>query len=138
MDIDLLKSIFKAYCRNGDVKLDADRTPWIFWRGEWEPICGHWFWDNQEGARLFCQKLGYEDGTVERKNDVYSRDSFMIGKCNAGDVWGNCLGGCNEYQKGNVCSGRGERCTSSEPVKISISCNGWNGKIRTSCGGNSL
>ena len=82
--------------------------------------------------------MGYEDGSVEKKNDVYSRDSFMIGKCNPGDVWGNCLGGCNEYRKGNVCSDGGERCTSSARVKISISCKGWNGKTRTSCGGNFL
>ena len=30
--------------------------------GSWAPICGHWFWDNNYGARLFCRQLGFNDG----------------------------------------------------------------------------
>ena len=30
--------------------------------GKWTPICGHWFWDNNYGARLFCKQLGYNNG----------------------------------------------------------------------------
>ena len=33
--------------------------------GKWTPICGHWFWDNNYGASMFCRKLNpkYKQGS---------------------------------------------------------------------------
>ena len=44
-------------CNNGDVWLEDDGTPLFFWNDKLSPICGKWFWNNQIGATLFCQKL---------------------------------------------------------------------------------
>ena len=30
----------------------------------WGTVCGHWFWDNHNIAKIVCQKLGYEDGSL--------------------------------------------------------------------------
>ena len=136
----------KAYCSNGDVKLEDNGTPYIRWNGEWVPICGPWFWNNQEGAKLFCQKLGYEGGNYDKKNEAYSKDSFSIGQCKAGDTWLNCTGGCNTYKKGDESC----PCNQGAIVKIGITCTGkywyqngikkmgWNEITRTSCGSKNI
>ena len=133
----------KAYCSNGDVKLEDNGTPYVRWNGEWEPICGAWFWDEgTEGANLFCQKMGYEGGSVVDKNEAYSKDSFCIGQCKAGDTWLNCSVGCDSCKTGDVSC----PCNQGGIVKISITCTGkywyqngikkmgWNKITRTSCG----
>ena len=127
----------KAYCFDGDVKLLSDGTPLIWWKNAWADICGHGFWFSQEGAKLFCQKMGYEDGSVSKKDSVSPRDSFQIGKCNPDDIWGKCSGGCNGYKVGGPCSDYSEDQTCSanaNNLEIAITCTGWNGKTRTSCG----
>ena len=86
--------------------------------------------------------MGYEGGSVEGKNEPYSKDSFSIGQCKAGDTWLNCSGRCNSYKTGDVsCT-----CNQEALVKISITCTGkhwyqngikkmgWNEITRTSCG----
>ena len=132
----------EGLCSNGDVKLEDDGTPFIFWDNQWSPICGHYFWDNQVGAKLFCQKMGYHSGTFSGRGSgqKYSMDSFKIGKCNSGDKWENCNGGCNDYQRGGRCSNRwyGAECDQNQEVKITIQCEGG-GSIKTSsCRGKSL
>lgn len=109
---------------NGDVKLKDKNIPMIFWNGIWSPICGHYFWDNQIGAMLFCQKLGFEDGRVsgQRSGNSYTSDSFMVGKCNKGDTWTKCSGRCNRCSLGNC--HQGPKCTRKQPVKIEIKCTG--------------
>ena len=44
-----------------------DGFPEILVDNGWHPICGHWFWNNNFGARLFCQELGFNDGKVVEK-----------------------------------------------------------------------
>lgn len=46
----------------GGVTETVDTTPEIWTDGKWMPICGHWFWDSQEGARTFCRALGFDQG----------------------------------------------------------------------------
>ena len=43
--------------------------------GKWRPICGHWFWDNNYGAKAFCKRLGYESGEF---SDILFYDSIFI------------------------------------------------------------
>ena len=126
--------------------LEHDGTPNIRWNGKWEPICGPHFKDSPEGAKLFCQKMGYEGGSAKETGTKYSKDSFSIGKCKAGDVWGNCRGGCNSYKTGDTTC----PCNQGALVKISITCMGkywyqngikkmgWNEITRTSCGSKNI
>ena len=120
---------------NGDVKLGENATPYMYWDNQWIPICGHYFWDNQEGASLFCKKIGYSKGSISRKHGKYPQDSFRIGKCNAGDDWSSCKGGCNGYTIGGACA-NGASCDKEQHVKIEITCEGWDGKTTKSCDGN--
>ena len=130
-----------AQCENGDVKLEEDGTPIVFWGNSWIPICGHYFWDNQNGAKLFCQKMGYLSGKISDagSGETYSQDSFKIGKCNDGDKWESCSGGCNEYESGGKCDESwSSYCTKDEEVKITIACSGEESIKTTSCRGRVL
>ena len=97
--------------------MGADGTPYLFWGGGWSPICGHWFWNNQHGAKSFCEKLGFIDGTLNKENSEYCEDSIEIGMCNSGDTIDSCTGGSNKYSKT-------EWCQTGNQVKITITCNG--------------
>ena len=104
----------------------------------WTNICVHGFSFSQEGTKLFCQKMGYEGGSFSKRDSASSEDSFRLGKCNVGDIWESCRGGCNDYERGGLCSdySEGQSCSVGGlgNIEIAITCTGWNGKARTSCG----
>ena len=77
----LLNCINIIDCGDGDLKLEEDGTPMFFWDEEWWPIVGHFFWDNQNGAKTFCKKLGLSGGKLERTKEKYSEKSIIIGNC---------------------------------------------------------
>ena len=81
-------------------------TAELFHNGQWYPICGHYFWDNGNGADLFCQQLGYQSGTIRAESTSHQvalpSGGIRIGKCNAGDTWPNCTGGCNNLSVGGT------------------------------------
>ena len=125
-------------CSNGDVKLEQLGTPFIFWDNQWMPICGHYFWDNHEGATLFCRKMGYDSGSFWGKGYgfKYYIDSFRIGKCKSGDEWESCSGGCNDYQIGGSCSNKySAKCDWDQAVEITIKCSGGDSIKTSSCTG---
>ena len=112
---------------NGNVKLEEDGTPLVFWDSQWIPICGHYFWDNQNGAELFCRQMGFESGLLSRRGSgkKYEGDSFRIGKCEDGDTWESCSGGCNDYQRGGSCNNNAKaKCDKGQAVKFTIKCSG--------------
>ena len=128
-------------CSNGDVKLEDNGTPFVFWDNHWMPICGHYFWDNQDGAKHFCRKMGYSSGSFSGRGsgEKYDMDSFRIGKCKSADKWESCSGGCNDYQGGGVCSNNGgAKCDKDQKVKITIECSGGDSIRTTSCRGNQI
>jgi hypothetical protein len=112
-------------CNNGDVRLNDEGTPWIYWNNHWSPICGDMFWDNDVGATLFCQKLGYNSGMALGKNSLknYTVDSFRVGNCIVGDNLENCTGGSNDYSLA---------CAKVSGLRMVISCSGGKGEERTS------
>ena len=113
----------------------------VFWANQWMPICGHAFWDNQEGAKLFCKKMGYESGTFSGRGSghKYGVDSFRIGKCLSGDKWESCSGGCNDYQGGGACSVYPPaKCDKDQAVKITIQCSGGDNSHSSSCTGEDI
>ena len=94
-----------------DVRLVDGGKPEVFYNNRWRPICGHFFWDNNNGADLFCQQLnqGYLSGTINKGNVAeyfLGSDALQIGKCRSGDRWLNCNGGCNSLQVGGQCTGK--------------------------------
>ena len=114
--------------------MESDGTPFVFWNNLWSPICGTWFWDNNNGATKFCEKLGYDSGTVKRKSRKYDVKSFKIGKCNVNDQWDDCSGGCNDYSLGGNCA-QGSSITCDEnddQISISIECNDAGDNPKTS------
>jgi hypothetical protein len=108
------------HCTNGDVKLEKDGTPKFFWNGQWSPICGHYFWNNQFGATSFCKKLGYTKADQHRTNKNYDEDAIRIGQCNKGQSLEECTGGCNDKGLGNGCAS----CSTGNEVALTITCEG--------------
>ena len=118
------------------MQLEEDGTPYVYWNNSWNPICGHYFWNNQIGARLFCEKMGYTSGKHFGKDsrESYSVDSFKIGRCKEGDRIDRCSSGCNYYKLGGSCSYFGKSsCEKGEPVKFSIECSGGGSIATSSC-----
>ena len=111
------------------MKFGPDGVPYLFWEGDWSPICGHWFWDNQHGAEAFCQKLGFNGGTFNKVDGAYDEDAIEVGKCNCGETIESCTAGSNIYERTGWCKA-GQR------MKITISCNGHTPDKETqSCAG---
>lgn len=83
--------------------------------------------------------MGYLTGTFlgRGSEQKYSMDSFRIGRCNVGDEWESCSGGCNDYQVGGACS-EGPKCDKNQGVKITINCKGGNSIKTISCAGAEL
>ena len=103
------------------MKLGDDEVAEIFHNGTWTPICGHYFWDNSNGAKLFCQKLGYQSGQIDDRRISLPRDGIRIGKCNQRDIWPNCSENCNDKSIGgsNLICGD---CRSGAKAGIKINC----------------
>ena len=123
----------------------------IFWGNIWSPICGHYFWDNHNGAKKFCEQLGcysgamvwplhghdhhhgdYDYGHHGHHGDIpegyvkhrkYSVDAFRTGKCRHNDTWKGCMGGCNDYKIGGSCYENAvAKCKAGQDVRIIITC----------------
>ena len=100
-------------------------TAEFFHDGQWHPICGHHFWDNDVGADLFCKKLGYDFGKIRPESTKSNpqvplpKDGIRIGTCNEGDTFGSCTGGANELSIGGVTS---SDCQSGVMAGLKIDC----------------
>jgi len=108
----------------GDVRLEDGKFPEVFLNGIWSPICGHWFWDTDFGANLFCQRLTSDPastGQVFRRWDKrLEKDAIRIGKCLSNDKWLSCSGGCNDLGTGQ---GWCADCDANSLASIEIKCN---------------
>ena len=117
------------------VRLNNDEIAEIYQHGKWIPICGHWFWGNNNGATLFCQQLGYFSGIVKEESIAgqvpLPDDGFRIGECKTNDIWGQCTGGCNDHTIGGThCSD----CRSGAMAGLRIECSNGNHYMGARCG----
>ena len=109
----------------------------MFLNGAWAPICGHYFWDNNNGATLFCKKLGYHHGVVRIPINIYYKnltsDAVRIGTCvETDDDLENCSGGCNDLEIGGHCLNDNQKsCSSGQPANIEIECYGGKYNVNT-------
>ena len=92
------------------------------------PICGHYFWNGNAGANLFCQELGGTGGSII--GGTYGagkvplpEDGLQVGKCESGDSWLQCTGGCNSLDIGGQCQ-YGGNCKAGANAGVKIRCNG--------------
>ena len=128
-------------CSNGDVSLEDDDKALIFWDNQWSHICGYPFENNNVGFTLFCQKMGYHSDRWSGGFYGSPKDFFRVGKCNNGDTWENCQGGCNDYQAGGPCSNAKHahaKCDKTQGAGVAIGCKGGESTKTTSCGGEIL
>ena len=115
----------------GDVRLEDGKFPEVFLNEIWSPICGHYFWDNNVGASLVCQKLTSNPAStglvIQRTDKPLEKDAIRIGKCLSNDQWLSCSGGCNDLgigQHGCINCGAGQLAS----IEIECHIGGTNGK----------
>ena len=109
----------------------------------WSPICGHFFWDNNYGATLFCKQLGFNNGRYSKylladspcpkhfqtlvfnlgivskvPGKPLAKDAIRVGRCNSNDEWLGCKGGCNDLGIGNGCA----QCSAGSKASVEIKC----------------
>ena len=105
-----------------DVRLKDGKFPEVFLNGIWSPICGHYFWNNDFGANLFCQRLTSNPtstgNVIKRTDKPLESDGIRIGGCLRYDDWLSCSGGCNDLGTGQGCAD----CDANSPASIEIKC----------------
>ena len=95
-------------CADGDVRtvdaagsptsaLNTATTPEVYYNGQWHPVCGHEFWDNNHGATTVCKKLGFASGTAATSGTDVLKHAMMVGECRAGEPLTSCTGGKNMW-----------------------------------------
>ena len=103
-----------------------EKYPEIRFNDKWSPICGHYFWDNNYGATLFCQKLNstYTFGSVKNTGIPLASDGIRVGECTSQDnTLSSCTGGCNDLQVGGQCSNDPNgKCSIGQGPTIEIEC----------------
>ena len=121
----------------GTARLNDKNMAEIYHNEKWIPICAHWFWNDNNGATLFCQQLGYEIGIIKQdsmeRQVPLSADGFRIGACETNDIWPQCTGGyCTGERSntrftigGDICSD----CQSGSMAGLKIKCSGSKGNI---------
>lgn len=132
-----------AACRDGDVmvatstgaEIDAadvgtEYVPWVFYNSDWYPICGHYFWDNNNGATTICKKLGFQTGQMIKKRNTYTKDSMPIGKCDPGQDLMSCTRGGNAW--GDL-QYRGGWCNAGKGIGVRVRCYGGSDHTSNSC-----
>merc|ERR1712083_457970 len=101
----------------------------------WNEVCGHFFWDNSEGAISACKALGYaRGGNVTKVEGGNVTDSIYVGECLLGELPGSCSGRCcidpldapGQHCRNKVNCGI---CASGHNVAVEIQCFGprWTG-----------
>ena len=110
------------------MRLGKNQIAEALFNGQWVPICGHFFWNNNIGASLFCQQLGFEYGSIKERL-ILPIDGLRVGLCLHGDKWLQCShDSCNQLEVGGHCNNGGQ-CTKGQKAGVSIECTGGKHKI---------
>jgi len=103
--------------------------PWVSYESSWNPICGHYFWDNDHGAAIVCQMLGFESGVKHIMRTTFTVDSNPVGICNAD---GTLVNGGGSYSHWGEFDASGGWCQTGQGIGVMVSCSGTNTNARTS------
>lgn len=118
------------------VEPGLEYLPWVYFTGQWYPICGHYFWNNDNGATTFCHKLGFESGEVIKKQDILLKDALPVGRCKKGsalascNVWADPEASCgikNAMPVGSC----GPACKAGSKVGVRVKCHAGSGAAGT-------
>ena len=98
----------------------------ICYNGRLVPICGRYFWENNNGARLFCQMLGKKGGHVNKNQGIeLTEDAYYAGKCSSTDNHiTECSAGGNKHTLGGFMVFGTASCNKGQKAAISIKCDG--------------
>ena len=135
-------------CKQGDVAIDETvdvhmNTPMILWNKKFMHIQTNGFNDNNNGARLLCRQLGYDNGSVIEgvpsqliEGSTSTWEILMIGTCSNEDKsLSDCTGGNNTYEHYSII----DMYTSMEHFKkitiVKVACKGKNNTLGSSCKG---
>ena len=95
-------------------------VPEVMYNGQWYPICGHYFWDNNNGATTVCEALGFSGGgTLTNRYATHSTDAMPVGMCSAGQALTSCTNGGNAW--GNFEYNNGW-CKAGTAVGVTVTC----------------
>ena len=111
--------------------LNTATTPEVLYLGEWYPVCGHYFWDNSDGAGTVCQQLGFASGKLTKTGAVYSKNAMHVGKCAVGEALTACTKGGNAWGVFDVV--KNSNCRRGERVGIEVTCSGGSNWRTVSC-----
>jgi hypothetical protein len=66
-----------VYVRTGSV-FRITKEGWVEIRhgGSWRPLTSHYFWDNNYGAQIVCENLGYAKGYRTKTRNYNNRELF--------------------------------------------------------------
>ena len=108
------------------VKAGQPFVPEVLYQGNYYPICGHFFWDSQDGAATVCKNLGFSGGElknwpVRSSNEGYTKDAMPVGTCDVSQHLDKCTDGGNAW--GDLGYGNGF-CRMGNHVKIEVTCFG--------------
>ena len=90
------------------------------------PICGHYFWENNNGAHLFCKLLGKGGGTVEKNGRMeLTEDAYYAGQCSSTDKKiTECSAAGNHHILGGSEMFGSSSCNKGSKAAIYIECGG--------------
>ena len=94
-------------------------VPEVLFQGNYYPICGHYFWDNDFGAQTVCEALGFKHGQVRVTGTSYNKDAMPVGKCNSGESLDKCTAGGNAF--GNLDTNNGW-CNKGQEIGVEVAC----------------
>ena len=112
--------------RQGGSKPVADEAfvPEVLYGGKYYPICGHYFWDNDNGATTVCKALGFISGARIRTDTVYEADAMPVGECKSGEALNRCTGGGNAWGDFGFEGGKCKKYNKGSPVGVQVICKG--------------
>merc|ERR1712150_9072 len=119
--------------------------PWIAGSdGVFHPICGHEFWDNDDGAVNFCRRLGFLSGSVVHEmggfmnldhiRHTFEVDAMPVGQCHRGEPLTSCTAAGNHFGNLDAEYFLGANCHAGQEVGFKVSCIGKQAEYGTSSG----
>ena len=93
--------------------------PEVSFSGQYYPICGHFFWDNDNGATSVCKLFGFKKGEITRTDAVYDVDAMPVGRCNPGQELTKCTGAGNIWGDFNADGGS---CKKGKEAGVTVTC----------------
>ena len=108
------------------VTANTEFIPEVEFEGEWYPICGKGFWDNNFGATTVCNRLGFSSGTLQKTHSRFTKVAMPVGKCEHGDSLDKCVF-IDQHRWGKLTCRPGSGkycCPAGQRVGITVKCTG--------------